>query len=122
MANSKSRRFLGYNRAFNRAVVKIGGFTLFYGAPNEESAPKWRGPACVLGPDETEVTVRYQGRTFKVARYCVRRRVGEKDAESNAGLRPLNRIAKGKISLCWTPTLETAPDAAERIWSRKRKG
>ena len=81
--------------------------------------PKWRRPARVLDVDDTGDTARYQSQTFKVARNCVRRRVDEKEVDSNGGplglepncgrYTPLELDPPGVL-----PTSETAPDAADK--------
>ena len=74
-ANSKSRRLLAYNETFNCTDVKIGDSILSYKAPKKKRMLEWRGPARDPGIGETGISVHYQGQTFKVARYFVRRRV-----------------------------------------------
>ena len=44
-----------------------------------KSNPRRRGPAAILDIDESVATLKFQSQTFKVARYCVRRKVEEKD-------------------------------------------
>ena len=65
----------------------------FFKAPNRESLPRRRGPAKVLGVDETGATESFQSQTFKVARYCVRRRV--KDSEEPEGEGPALTMPRG---------------------------
>ena len=67
--------------------IKVGGVVLFYKAPQKKSNPRWRGPAAILDIDESGVVLKFQSQTFKVARYCVRRKVAEKDLpqSSSAG-------------------------------------
>ena len=57
----------------------------------KKSNPRWRGPAKILDIDESGVALTFQSQTFKVARYCVRRKVEEKDLPqgSAAGDLPL---------------------------------
>ena len=53
---------------------------------SRKSASKWRGPAAVLDIGETGVTGKFLGKPSKLARHCVRKRVGPKaagDADSN---------------------------------------
>ena len=45
-----------------------------------ESTPRRRSPAKIPDTDEAGATVQFQSQTFKVARYCVRKQVEEKDA------------------------------------------
>ena len=52
---------------------------LFYKTTTRKSAPRRRGPAKILDIDETGVTVKFQSQSFKVARYCVRKKLEEKD-------------------------------------------
>ena len=42
--------------------------------------PPWRGPPKIWDVDETGATVKFQGQYFKVAGYCARKRMVEKDA------------------------------------------
>ena len=58
---------------------------LFYKAQSKKSSPRWRGPAKVSEIDESGVTVYFQIQTFKVARFCVRRRVKESEAVDQDG-------------------------------------
>ena len=39
----------------------------------------WRRPAAILDINEAGVTIKFRGQTYKVAGYCVRRKVGPKD-------------------------------------------
>ena len=80
-ANIEMGRLLAYNEAFNCTDVKIGDTALFYESTNKKSAPRRRGPAKILNIDDAGATVKFQLRTFKVARYCLRRQVEERDAE-----------------------------------------
>ena len=59
---------------------------LFYKAQNRTSFPRWRGPAKVIEMDESGATASFRSQTFKVARYCVRRRA--KDSDLQEGDRP----------------------------------
>ena len=52
---------------------------MFYKAPQKKSNPRWWGPAAILDIDESGVVLKFQSQTFKVARYCVRRKLEEKD-------------------------------------------
>ena len=91
IANSKLRRLLAYNKTFDSVDVKVGDEVLFYKAPQKKSNPRWRGPATILDIDESGVVLKFQSQSFKVARYCVRRKVEEKDLPqcSAAGDPPL---------------------------------
>ena len=53
VANSKLRRLPAYNTPFDCADIEIGDSALFFRAANRKSEPKWGGPACILGIDET---------------------------------------------------------------------
>ena len=75
MAHSKLRRFLAQNKTFNCADIKVGDSALFYKAPRRMRHPHWRGPALILGIDETGALVKFQTQSFKVARFCVRKQV-----------------------------------------------
>ena len=46
---------------------------------NRKSSPRWGGPLRNSDIDEAGVTVAFQSQTFKVARFCVRKRLEEKD-------------------------------------------
>ena len=61
---------------------------LSYEAQSKEGAPRRRGPALILGIDEAGVTVKFQSQTFKVARFCARKKGEQKDVE-DAELDPL---------------------------------
>ena len=45
--------------------------------PRKKSNPRWRGPATPLGIDESGVMLKFHSQSFKVARYCVGRKVEE---------------------------------------------
>ena len=81
VASSKLRSLLACNKSFKCTGVQIGDAALFYPAANRKSAPRRRGLATILGVDGTCVTFEPQCQTFKVARYRVRKKVEEKDAE-----------------------------------------
>ena len=57
---------------------------LFDEAVNRKSAQRWRRPAQILDIDETGVTVTFQDHSIKLGRYCVRKKVEEKDVEVRA--------------------------------------
>ena len=57
----------------------MGDSVLFYKAPQKKSNPGRPGPAAILDIDESGVVLKFQSQTFKVARYCVRRKLDEKD-------------------------------------------
>ena len=88
VANSKLRRILAHNQTFNCTEVAVGDMVLFYKTPNRKSSPRRRGPAKVSEIDETGVTVYFQSQTFKVARFCVRRRVKESEVADQDGRAP----------------------------------
>ena len=92
VANSKLRRLLAYNKTFDCIDIKVGDSVLFYKAPQKKRNPRWRGSATILDNDECGVTMKSQSQYFKVARYCVRRKVEEKDLPqgSAAGENPMN--------------------------------
>ena len=75
IANSKLRRLLAYNKTFECTDIKMGDTVLFYKSPHRKSHPRWRGPAKILDIDETGVTVKFQSQSFKVALFCVRRKL-----------------------------------------------
>ena len=56
---------------------------LFYKAQSKKSALRRRGPALISDIDETGATVKFQSQTFKVARFCARKRREEKDVEGD---------------------------------------
>ena len=101
MASSNLRRLLARKKAFNCAEADIGDMELFYKAQNRKGLPRWRGPAKVIGMDESGVTVTFQSQTFKVARYCVPRR--PKDSDLQGGERP----ALAMLHDCGTARWET---------------
>ena len=49
---------------------------------NRRSAPQWRGRANISDVDETGATAAFRSQTFKVARYCGRKKEEEKAAEA----------------------------------------
>ena len=75
ITDSRIRRFLARNKPFTRSDVKIGDAVPVYKAAIQKSVPRWRGLASISDIDETGVTVKFQSRTLKVARFCARRKV-----------------------------------------------
>lgn len=69
------RRITDHNQSFNSTDTAIGDSVLLYEKISRKGIPEWRGPAKILGVDETGGTVKFRGETFKIARYCVRERV-----------------------------------------------
>ena len=73
--------------------------TLFHKSTNKKSTPRWQGPAEILDNDVTGAPAKFQSQTFKVARYCARKKVAAKDAE-DAKLDPMH---------AWVWTAASAP-------------
>ena len=92
IAKSKLRRLLARNKTFDCVDIKVGDLALFYKAPQKKSNPRWRSPATASDIDGSGVTLKFQSQIFKVARYCVRRKVEEKDLPQGpaTGDSPLN--------------------------------
>ena len=82
-ANVKLRRLLLYDKSLDCADFAIGDSVLFYEAQNRRSSSRWRGPADFLDIDETGATGTLQSQTFKVARYCARKGLDEKDVHED---------------------------------------
>ena len=122
IANSKLRRLLAYNKTFDCADIKVGGSVLFYKAPRKKSNPRWRGPAAILDIDESGVVLKFQPQSFKVARYCVRRKLEEKDLPGGTAM------GDNQLNFDWemsqplvlptaqgdSPDSEMAPDESSR--------
>ena len=83
IANSRLRRLSAVNKSLTCSDVKVGDTPLFHKAQRKESAPRCRGPALISDIDETGVTVKFQSQTFDVARFCVREKGEEKDADDS---------------------------------------
>ena len=77
VANRKLRSLLAYNESFRREDVLIGYAAPFNKAAKKKSTTRWRGPAKILDIDDTGATVKFQSRTFNMARYCVREEAEE---------------------------------------------
>ena len=88
VAAAKLRRLLAYNMSFRSTDVQIGDAVLFYRAMNRKSAPRWRGLTKIADIDGAGVAVEFPPQTSKVALYCVRKKVGEKDVEDVDQNRP----------------------------------
>ena len=73
VVNRKLRPLLTNKKGFNCTDVKIRDSATSYGAANNQSAPRRRGPTEILDSDETGATVKFQSQTFKVARFCLRK-------------------------------------------------
>ena len=114
IANSKLRRLLAYNETFDCVDIKVGDTVLFYKAPHKKSNPRWRGPAAILDIDESGVTLEFQPQFFKVARYCVRRKLEEKDLPTGktAGDNQLNFDWEMSQPLVHPTAHEDPPDSA----------
>ena len=80
IANSKLRRSLARNKSSSRADTTVGDSALFYKAQSRKGCPRWMGSAKILDLDDARVMVSCQSQTFKVDRYCVRKRLKETDA------------------------------------------
>ena len=57
----------------------MGDMVVFNKAQNRKSLSRRRGPAKALEIDESGVAVSFQSQNFRVARYCVRRRIKDSD-------------------------------------------
>ena len=92
IANSKLRRLLAYSKTLDCVDIKVGDSVLFYKAPHKKSNPRWGGPAAILEINESGAVLKFQSQTRKVAQYCVRRKLEEKDLPqgSAAGDNQLN--------------------------------
>ena len=116
VANRKLRRLLACNKSSNCADFKIGDSVLFYKTPDRKRTRKWRGTACISDIDETGETARYRSQTFKVARYCLRGRVDEKElgeVKISADQRRTSVFEPEweSPSLGWTPKATDGPAA-----------
>jgi len=75
--------------------VKVGDTVIFYKAQNRKSSPRRRGPAKVLELDETGAAVYFQSQIFKVAHYCIRRRVKESEVVDKEPMElPADQVAE----------------------------
>ena len=131
IANSKLRRLLAYNKTFDCVDVKVGDSVLFYKAPQKKSNPRRRGPATILDIDESGVALKFQSQTFKVARYCVRRKLDEKDLPQGSAAgdsqlnidwemsKPLVRPSQDGEPWELDPLLEESSEAARKTLGRE---
>ena len=78
-ANSKLRCLSARNKSLGRPEVAAGNSALLYKLMGRKSTPRCRRPATVLDIDEMRASVKFQGLTFRVERYCVRKSLGPKD-------------------------------------------
>ena len=85
ITNSKLRRLLVHNTTFNCTEIHVGNTVLFRKERRWKSSPRLRGPAKVLGIDETGSTESLQGQNFKVARYCVRKHMKDSEETESDG-------------------------------------
>ena len=91
VAYSKLRHLLACNKSFNRADVPTGESVLFNRRMcqlNRRGAPSQCGPAKISGIDEKGLTATFQSQTFKVSRFCARKKAGAQDVEA-AGWSPV---------------------------------
>ena len=115
VANRKLRRPLAYNKSPNRADIAIGDSVLFYKAQSLKSLPRWRGPARILDIHETGATVTFQSQTLKVARYCVRKRQEEKDAQEEEWQTSMHR---GDPCMSQTPARPDGAQVSKEVTTR----
>ena len=88
VANNKLRGLLPYNKPFKCTDVRTGGTGLLYKAVSRKSTPNISDIA------ETGALATFQSQAFKMAQYCVRKKVEEKDVEDGE-LHPLqNRTGR----------------------------
>ena len=81
-ANSELRRLLAYSKSFNCTDITIGDFVPFYKAQGCKRSPRNRRAIDETGKaaiDETGGAATLQSQTFKVAQYCAREKLAEKD-------------------------------------------
>ena len=69
-----------HSKSSSCADVRVGGSDIVFKASNRKSAPRWHGPAKILASGNAGVTSKFQGQTFKVAQYCVRKKPDAQDA------------------------------------------
>ena len=100
MGQEAAMEEMAKNKSFNCAHVKVGDSAIYYRAVNRKSA-RWRGPALIPDIEETAVTAKFQSKTFKVARRCVRRRLDPKDVGEVNG----NPAAENSGILDGTPSV-----------------
>ena len=127
IAKSKLRRLLAQNKSFNCTDVAVGDSVLFYKAKSRKSSPRWGGRAKILEIYETGLTVFFQSRTFKVARFCVRNRLKEKDVAGEEWKNSLRRGSPWMESPAGGAGLapdvnENRPDTAEMVDGDKPTG
>ena len=79
-AKSKLRRLLAYNESFHCMDIAIGDSVPFYTVRSRKRSSSWREPAKIPTIDETGAAKTFQSQTFKVAPYCVRKRLDGEDA------------------------------------------
>ena len=118
VANIRIRSPLANRKTFESTDVMIGDSALFYKASNRKSLPKWRGSACILDIGAIGVTARHHSQTFKVARYCVRKRVLCASTGDVVGP-PSLRISGDRRC---TSVLEPACERSSSGWTPKATG
>ena len=73
------------NKPFGCPRASVGNSVAFYNQAGRKCVTRWRGPAVALDIDEMGVTVKFQARTFRAAKYCVRKQMDSKDAGDGEG-------------------------------------
>ena len=76
---------VGAKKTFQCADVQVDDSVVCLGRIGLKVAPKWRVPAAALDIDDTEASVKFRSQTFKVVRYCVRRRMKDSDLQEGDG-------------------------------------
>ena len=75
-AKIKLQRLSAHDMSFDCPEVSVGRPFLFYELMARKRTPRWRGPVVALDVDDVGVIAKFAGRISKVARHCVRKRVG----------------------------------------------
>ena len=73
IANGKLRPLSAHNKSLVCTDVRARDSARFHRVVGRKSAPKRRGQAAALDIDETGGTAKFQGKPFRVARFCVRK-------------------------------------------------
>ena len=119
LARNKLRGLLAYDKSLKSTDVQSGDTTLSYRSANRKSTPRWRGSANFLVIDATWAAVKFQSQTSKVAPYCARKKVEERDVE-DAELDPLHSRMRTAASAPWEHSTQRGM-GKRRMWMRRKE-
>ena len=111
-SNSKLRRILDQNQTSGSVEIAIGDSVFSLKGISRKSTPGRRGPAAILGIDQTGSKAKFQGQTFEIARHCARKRIGA-STDSGVGTPDVGRLPRDGQCPDEPPDAEIPPEPCE---------